>query len=158
MKLTVYHTSGQRIERPDVAHSRQYLDFGPGFYVTTIREQAVRYGDKFRRKGQPAWLNTYELAFDDTAVRLLRFESYDAAWLRFVTDCRRGVVPEGADVVVGGVANDQVFATIDLYFDGLIEEEQALRRLAFEKPNMQMCISKQRLLDECCRFVKAEEL
>lgn len=42
-------------------HSRKFLDFGQGFYVTTLRDQAVKYAQRFLRRGKSAWLNEYEL-------------------------------------------------------------------------------------------------
>lgn len=38
--MKVYHASSVIVENPDTIHSREYLDFGQGFYITTIREQA----------------------------------------------------------------------------------------------------------------------
>lgn len=40
--MVVYHASYTIVEHPDVPFSRDSLDFGKGFYLTTIREQAVR--------------------------------------------------------------------------------------------------------------------
>ena len=37
------------------------------------------------------------------------------------------------------MANDKVFNTVELYFDHLIDKDEALRRLRYEKPNMQIC-------------------
>ena len=34
--MKVYHASSMVVSSPDTLHSRLYLDFGPGFYVTTI--------------------------------------------------------------------------------------------------------------------------
>ena len=45
--MTVYHGSSVVVERPDVLHSYRPLDFGKGFYVTTVEEQAERWA---RRK------------------------------------------------------------------------------------------------------------
>lgn len=39
--MKVYHASMVRVEHTVVLHSRKFLDFGQGFYVTTLREQAV---------------------------------------------------------------------------------------------------------------------
>ena len=39
-KVRLYRASISIIEKPDVLHSRDKLDFGKGFYLTTIREQA----------------------------------------------------------------------------------------------------------------------
>ena len=37
--MIVFHGSNQRVENPDVKHSLRNLDFGFGFYVTTVKEQ-----------------------------------------------------------------------------------------------------------------------
>ena len=62
--MKVYHSSTVKVEYPDTAHSRSYLDFGRGFYLTTIREQAVKYAERFLRRGSEAWLNTYEMIYN----------------------------------------------------------------------------------------------
>lgn len=43
------------------------------------------------------------------------------------------------DLVLGGVANDKVFNTVELFFDGLIDKAEAINRLRYEKPNLQIC-------------------
>lgn len=55
-------------------------------------------------------------------------------------------------MVRGGIANDKVFRTVDLFFAGDITKEEALRRLLFELPNDQLCICSQKLLDKCLTF------
>ena len=60
--MRLYHASTSKIEKPDVLHSRDKLDFGKGFYLTAIREQAVRYAERFTRRGKDAFINEYELA------------------------------------------------------------------------------------------------
>ena len=54
--MEVYHTSNIRVENPDTMHSRRELDFGPGFYFTTIRQQAEKYAFRFTRRNEQAWL------------------------------------------------------------------------------------------------------
>lgn len=47
----LYHTSNMIVSAPDVFHSREHLDFGKGFYLTPLREQAdtpKRTGRKIR--------------------------------------------------------------------------------------------------------------
>ena len=39
----VYHGTTEIIEKPDVAHSKRYLDFGKGFYLTTYEDQAKKW-------------------------------------------------------------------------------------------------------------------
>ncbi len=54
--MKLYHCSYLSIELPDILHSRDYLDFGKGFYLTSIHEQAVFYGARFKRRQQSAWV------------------------------------------------------------------------------------------------------
>ena len=135
--MKVYHASMVRVEHPDVLHSRKFLDFGQGFYVTTLREQAVKYAQRFIRRGKEAWLNVYELdeQLITSSYSLKEFEKYDEEWLDFVVACRKGNVVGDYDIIQGGIANDKVFRTVDLFFAGDITKEEALRRLLLEIPN-----------------------
>ena len=63
-------------------------------------------------------------------------------WLDFILNCRSGKDSTDYDFVVGGVANDKVFNTVELFFDGLIDKTEAINRLRYEKPNQQMCFGK----------------
>lgn len=38
--MIVYHGSSLEVTTPDIRHSRDNVDFGKGFYVTPIKEQA----------------------------------------------------------------------------------------------------------------------
>lgn len=124
--MRVYHSSSVRVEHPDVFHSRKFLDFGQGFYVTTLRDQAIKYAQRFLRRGKPAWLNEYELDDSFVSYNLKEFFCYDEEWLDYVSACRVGNVADDYDIVRGGIANDKVFRTVDLYFAGDITKLEAL--------------------------------
>ena len=62
------------------------------------------------------------------------------------------------DIVIGGVANDKVFNTIELYFDHLIDKEEAIRRLRFEKPNLQLCFRTRKALESYLHFERSEQI
>ena len=51
------------------------------------------------------------------------------------------------DLVAGGVANDKVFNTVELFFDGLIDKAEAINRLRYEKPNLQICFRTEKALE-----------
>lgn len=156
--MEVYHASTVVVDSPDTTHSRDFIDFGPGFYVTTLQDQAVKYGARFINRGKNAILNIYELADDLSKWKVITFKQYDEAWLDFVTECRQGRVVGNYDVIIGGIANDKVFRTIDLYFAGDISKEECLRKLVFEKPNNQICIRSQQVLNECLTFKNSKRL
>ncbi len=156
--MLLYHASDREISAPDVLHSRRNVDFGRGFYTTPIREQADKWGERFLRRGKGAVISRY--AYDEaaaSALRVLTFPSYSDEWLDFIRTCRRELDETDYDIVVGGVANDRVFNTVELYNDGLIPREEAIRRLRYEKPNLQICFRTQRAIDACLRFEGSEE-
>lgn len=37
--MILYHASTVEVQIPDLAYSREYLDFGKGFYLTSLRER-----------------------------------------------------------------------------------------------------------------------
>jgi hypothetical protein len=157
--MKLFHSSSQIVTKPDVYHSREFLDFGKGFYLTTIEEQALAYAKKFTTRSRTAYLNIYE--FDESQCeqwQILKFQSYDEEWLDFVMDCRSGNDGSSWDLVVGGIANDRVFRTVDLYFSGDISKVEALGRLKFEHPNNQICIRAQRVIDNALAFVASREV
>lgn len=86
------------------------------------------------------------------------FASYDEEWLDFVTANRKGGITVEYDAVEGGIANDKVFETVDLYIGGLINKEEALRRLAYEKPNHQICILNQEIIDKYVEYIDSKRI
>lgn len=156
--MKLYHTSNVIVSRPDVKHSRNHLDFGKGFYLTPLKQQAENYGQRFLRRGEDAYLNVYELDDGLDSFTRIFFEAYDDKWLDYVAACRKGHSHEIFDIIEGGIADDQVFDTIDLYFSGIYNREQALDQLRYKYPNYQMCITNQRLLDEHLHFVESIKL
>ena len=157
--MKLYHSSNVIVESPDTMHSRKYLDFGKGFYLTSLYDQAVRYAQRFKRRGQEAWLNTYEFSENKNGQwRIQKFESYDKQWLDFVAQCRDGKDVGEYDMVIGGIANDRVIITLDRYFTGEISQEEALGLLRFEKPNIQYCIRSGQMLKQCLTYIKSEKI
>src|SRR5699024_7950862 len=99
-------------------------------------------------------------AFDESCeekLKVLEFDSYSEEWLDFILNCRREKDTTGYDLVIGGVANDKVFNTVELFFDGLIDKTEALNRLRYEKPNLQFCFRTEKALS-CLRFEGSETL
>lgn len=63
--MIVYHGTTVKVEKPDVTFSKQYLDFGKGFYVTTYRQQAEKWAfRKSLRQKAGAVVNSYEMPED----------------------------------------------------------------------------------------------
>ena len=145
--MIIYHGSFVEIEKPDLVHSRLNVDFGCGFYATPLYEQAAKWCSKFKRRGKDGIISRYE--YDEkreVELKTLKFDSYSEEWLDFILNCRSGKDSTNYDLIVGGVANDKVFNTVELFFDGLIDKAEAINRLRYEKPNLQICFRTEKAL------------
>ena len=156
--MILYHGSYVKIEKPDLRHSRENVDFGRGFYTTPLYEQAVKWCGKFKRGGESGVVSRYFFKENNLeGLKVLRFASYSEEWLDFILKCRSGNDTTDYDVVIGGVANDKVFNTVELFFDGLIDKSEALKRLSYEQPNLQVCLRSEKAL-ACLIFEGSEEV
>ena len=160
--IIVYHGGTETIENPICKFGPKNLDFGQGFYVTNLREQAVTWANNMaRNRKMPAVLNRYRL--DREAIlqnaRCKIFKAYDKEWLEFIVGNRTGQeLAKDYDYVEGGVANDRVVDTINLYIAGLMELSTALRELSKHQPNNQICILSQDLINKYLEYDGTEEL
>ena len=155
----VYHGSNVAVESPLTGIGRENLDFGVSFYVTALKSQAEGWArNKARYYMQhegTVSLYDFDLEAASAVFRYHKFEHYDAEWLHFIVDCRRGGTKWIQwDIIEGGVANDRVIDTVENYMAGLIDEETALGLLAQHQPNHQICITKQEVVDRYLHFVE----
>ena len=60
--------------------------------------------------------------------------------------------------MIGGVANDKVFNTVELFFENLINKDEALRRLRYEEPNLQICFRSQQVMGEYLSFEGSDKI
>lgn len=156
--IIVFHGSVIEVSSPLVALGRPNLDFGQGFYVTDLREQAERWATRIAtRKMEKPVLNFYEFDLDAAKqFRYLKFDSYDKAWLDFIVANRKGkMLWKDYDVVEGGVANDNVIDTVEDYIRGRMSAEAALVELSKHRPNNQFCILNQEVIDLHLHFVES---
>lgn len=158
--MRIYHGTTEVIENPDVKHSKRYLDFGKGFYLTTYETQAQKWAlRKAMRKNTEAIVNIYELDENWESFRVLSFEEENDKWLDFVCACRKGEeLNMDYDIIIGNVADDDVFKTVDMYFRGLWDKEKVLGELRYYKMNNQICIVNQETIDKLLTYVDYYEV
>jgi hypothetical protein len=132
--MLLYHGSNITVEKPDLGLSRKNLDFGSGFYTTVNKEQAVAFAQKvmIRKEQKTQQVSVYD--FDEEAAEslldILRFPAAGKLWLDFVHQNRRGIYDgKTYDLIIGPVANDDVFATLIVYEQGILNVEQTLETL-----------------------------
>lgn len=158
--MRVYHGTTEVIKNPDVNHSKKYLDFGKGFYLTTYESQAKKWAlRKSMRQNKEAIVNIYELKENWDGFKVLSFEEENEKWLEFVCACRRGEnLNAEYDIIIGNVADDDVFKTVDMYFRGLWDKQKVLEELRYYKMNNQICLVSQKAIDQLLTYKDAYEV
>lgn len=157
--MILYHASNIEIVSPDISYSRSKVEFGVGFYTTPCYEMSKSWCERFKMQKKNAVISKYELnpsMYEECYI--LRFESYNEAWLDFIISCRNGKKVDVYDVIEGGVANDRVFNTIELFLSNLIDKLEVMKRLKYEKPNWQICFKKQHVIDKYLTFIGSEKI
>lgn len=157
-KVEVYHAGVDIVDRPDVKRGRPELDFGQGFYVTEIYDQAARWAVKQARKKDTApIINKYllrkEQLLESEICSAKIFTAYDEEWLNFIIGNRLGQklwMP--FNYIEGGLADDRIVDTVDLYFAGLINKNEAINRLKVLSPNNQICLLDQQLVNSFLEY------
>ena len=152
--VLIYHGSDIAVPVPRILSSNRLLDFGTGFYSTSSYEQAKRWSMRVseRKNSKKQIISFYE--FDpgsaEKELQFKHFPSPDLEWLNFVTLCRSGKdIDHDYDIVMGPVANDNVYATIQLYETGILSVAETIIRLKVEKTFDQILFHTQEALMYC---------
>lgn len=140
--MKLYHGSNIAVQNPQILESDRKLDFGTGFYLTSNLEQAERWAKltQARRENGTATVSVFEA--DEkilNTLNVLHFQKADKSWLEFVTQNRKNVAQQNDsyDVVIGPVANDRTMPVISLYFSGIYDADETVKRLLPQKLNDQ---------------------
>lgn len=146
--MKVYHGSSVAVSVPEIRRGRFSKDFGEGFYCTTLLEQAKRWAS--RKK--PSVVSVYEY-LPSVGLKVLEFTEMTDEWLDFIVNCRRGT-SHNYDIVIGAMANDQVFNYINDYVDGILTKEQFWVLAKFKKPTNQICFCSDNAL-KCLKYIES---
>ena len=159
--MKLYHGSLVTVKKPSVLKGRNTVDFGKGFYTTTSFEQAQKWADlKRKRSGvSRAVVSIYEAPDDllNGRYATLNFTGPTKDWLDFVVKNRKGHGDGHYDLTLGPVANDQLYATIRLYEQGVVTADAAIEMLKAHVLFDQLAFHNQVAADELV-FVEAVEV
>lgn len=139
--MRLYHGSNVVVERPDLARSKPFKDFGRGFYLSPILSQAeerARQVFDLLREGGPC-VTVFD--WDEEASRrdgleIKFFEDYCEEWEEFVlrNRDRKGKHPvHGYDIVIGPIADDGVTYQLRRYSEGDISMRRLVEELKYAK-------------------------
>ena len=140
--MILYHGSNMKIEQIDLSKCRPYKDFGQGFYLTQIKEQAEQMARRTATiyGGEPI---VSEFEFDESALTELSVKQFDEPneeWALFVLANRSKENQQPThsfDIVIGPVADDTIATLFRNFNDGIIDLPMLVGGLKYKKISSQ---------------------
>lgn len=150
--MLLYHGSNTDIKIIDLAMCRPYKDFGRGFYLTVMKEQAEKMAQRVARiyGGFPV-LNVFELSDPFAEARNLNIKNFgeetSKEWARFIMNNRSRTFDDFSspvcnldnkyDIVIGPIADDNMTALFRQYENGLISFDTMANGMIYKKTTNQ---------------------
>ena len=150
--MRLYHGSNVVIESINLAMCRPYKDFGKGFYLTDIEEQAKQMAKRVSGiyGGSPV-VNTFEIQDDFRKMSDIKIKDFGIQtteeWAKFVMNNRNRAFTDEVntlcnkdnkyDIVIGPVADDNMALLFRQYENELIDFETLLKGMIYKKTSSQ---------------------
>ena len=143
--MNLFHGSNTTIKTIDFAKCKPYKDFGQGFYLTEIEDQAVQMARRtaFIYGGEPV-VTVFEFdkvaAFNNPALSIKHFENPNEEWALFVMSNRSRTQPPSKheyDIVIGPVADDTIATLFRNFDDSIIDLPTLVNGLKYKKISSQ---------------------
>ena len=141
----IYHGSYCKIEEPKIIEGKYTKDFGKGFYCTILSEQAEKWANKY----DTPVINMYEYN-ENNNLKIKNFTLMTEEWLDFIINCRSGKKHE-YDIVIGAMADDQVYNYITDLINGTITRSAFWELAKFRHPTHQIAFCTEESLS-CIKF------
>ena len=94
-------------------------------------------------------MSTYDVCLNPK-LNILEFEEMSEKWLDFIVACRSGKMHD-YDIVIGAMADDQIYNFISDYVDGVITREQFWVLAKFKYPTHQIAFCSEEAL-KCLEY------
>ena len=159
--MRLYHGSNVDIKEINLAMCRPYKDFGQGFYLTVIREQAENMARRVAMLyGGEAILNQYDLDEKSLMGKDLKIKNFGVKtseeWARFVKNNRNrkftdvsspeSNIDNKYDIVIGPIANDAMAVLFRQYENGMIDFDTMLKGMEYKETTNQYSFHTDRAL------------
>ena len=158
--MILYHGSFVEIKDPKIIISEKGRDFGFGFYLTPIKEQAERMAKRKQRitRCNKAFVSVFEWDENVEELDYKKFVNPDVDWLDLIVKCRSNAsYVHGYDIVEGKIADETVGETVLFVLEGVMRKEDAIERLKYQKINSQIAFCTERALKHL-KFIKSYEV
>ena len=150
--MRLYHGSNIVIDSINLAMCRPYKDFGQGFYLTDIEEQAEKMATRVSKiyGGFPVG-NIYEIDDDFRELPGLRIKDFGVhtteEWAKFIMNNRNRTFTDEKsllcnrdnkyDIVIGPVADDNMALLFRQYENEIIDFSTLLKGMIYRKTSSQ---------------------
>ncbi len=150
--MRLYHGSNIVIDSINLAMCRPYKDFGQGFYLTDLEEQAEKMATRVSKiyGGFPV-VNIYEIDDDFRELSDLRIKDFGAhtteEWAKFIMNNRNRTFTDEKsllcnrdnkyDIVIGPVADDNMALLFRQYENEIIDFSTLLKGMIYRKTSSQ---------------------
>ena len=159
--MKLYHGTNLDIKDIDLSKCRPYKDFGQGFYLTELKDQAMKMAMRVARiySGSPV-VNVYEI--DDGFLKTDDLNIMDFGknptekWAVFVMNNRSRTFKDISslecnldnkyDIVAGAVADDDMAMLFRQYQNELIDFNTLIKGMTFKKVNSQFSFHTERAI------------
>lgn len=157
--MKLYHGSNIAVARIDLDRCKPYKDFGQGFYLTEIEEQAKQMARRTATiyGGEPV-ITVFEFdeaaAMADETLSVKRFAEPGEEWALFVmaNRSRESLHPvHRYDIVIGPVADDTIATLFRNFDDGIIDLPMLVAGLRYKKISSQYFFHSARALQYLTR-------
>lgn len=143
--MILYHGSNTQISEINLAKCKPYKDFGKGFYLTGIEEQARQMSRRTALiYGGDVAVSRFEFdeefAHNDSSLLIKYFEEPNEEWALFVmaNRSRENQHPfHQYDIVIGPVADDTIATLFRNFDDGIIDLAMLVSGLRYKKISSQ---------------------
>ena len=140
--ITLYHGSNVEIETINLDKCSPYKDFGKGFYLTDIKEQAKQMAVRRTRIAGEKKPTVTAYSFDErllenSSLQVKLFDTPSKEWALFILANRKGWMQPVYDIVIGPIADDGVVFQLERYMHRLITLDTLVEELTYRKLNRQ---------------------
>ena len=149
--MEIYHGSYTSVQTPEIIKGKFTKDFGEGFYCTELKRQA----EKWARRYDTPVVSIYEYKPLEE-LNILCFDDMTDEWLDFIVACRSGK-PHDYDIVIGAMANDQIYNYVADFMNGILTREQFWIMAKFKYTTHQINFCTKKAL-QCVTFKGYEEI
>ena len=150
--MRLYHGSNIAIDNINLAMCRPYKDFGQGFYLTDIEEQAEKMAIRVARiYGEKPIVLIYEIEDNFKDLKNLKIKDFGIQtteeWARFVMNNRSRAFTDMKnvlcnkdnkyDIVIGPVADDNMALLFRQYENEIIDFETLVKGMIYKETSSQ---------------------